>query len=68
MVFIITRLTQGDTTTKLEVSSDTDGALPVTNYEYEQTENDNKRRIRLLDRFYVQQFKKDFEKLITRRT
>ena len=60
--------TSGDTTTKLEVSSDTDGALPVTNYEYEQTENDNKRRIRLLDRFYVQQFKKDFEKLITRRT
>ena len=60
--------TSGDTTTKLEVSSDTDGALPVTNYEYEQIENDNKRRIRLLDRFYVQQFKKDFEKLITRRT
>ena len=59
--------TSGDTTTKLEVSSDTDGALPVTNYEYEQTENDNKRRIRLLDRIYVEQFKKDFERLISRR-
>ncbi len=59
--------TSGDTTTKLTVSSDTDGALPVTNYEYEQTENDNKRRIRLLDRIYVEQFKKDFERLISRR-
>jgi len=59
--------TSGDTTTKLEVSSDTDGALPVTNYEYEQTLNDNKRRIRLLDRIYVEQFKKDFERLISRR-
>jgi len=56
----------GDTTTKLTVSSDTDGALPVTNYEYEQTENDNKRRIRLLDRTYVRQFVSEFEKLIER--
>ena len=59
--------TSGDTTKKLQVSSDTDGALPVTNYEYEQNENDNKRRIRLLDAAYIQQFTKDFERLIKRR-
>jgi len=60
--------TSGDTTKKLIVSSDTDGATAVTNYEFEQTENDNKRRIRLLDRAYVQQFIRDFERLITRRS
>ena len=59
--------TSGDTTKKLQVSSDTTGALPVTNYEYEQNENDNKRRIRLLDAAYIQQFTKDFERLIKRR-
>lgn len=59
--------TSGDTTKKLEVASDTDGATSITNYEYEERENDNKRQIRLLDRFYVQQFKKDFERLIARR-
>ncbi len=59
--------TSGDTTTKLEVASDTSDAISITNYEYEERENDNKRQIRLLDRFYVQQFKKDFERLIARR-
>ena len=59
--------TSGDTTKKLIVASDTSGATAVTNYEYEQTENDNKRRIRLLDRAYIQQFKRDFERLIARR-
>ena len=58
--------TSGDTTKKLQVSSDTDGALPVTNYEFEQTENDNKRRIRLLDRAFVGQFISEFETLIER--
>ena len=58
--------TSGDTTKKLQVSSDTDGALPVTNYEFEQTENDNKRRIRLLDRAFVGQFISEFETLIGR--
>jgi len=56
----------GDTTKKLIVSSDTVGATIVTNYEYEQTLNDDKRRIRLLDRGYVLQFKEEFEKLIQR--
>ena len=58
--------TSGDTTKKLIVASDTEGALPVTNYEYEQTSNDNKRRIRLLDKVYVSQFRKEFEQLIKR--
>jgi hypothetical protein len=48
--------TSGDTTRKLQVSSDTDDALPVTNYEHEETLNDSKRRIRLLDRAYVGKF------------
>jgi len=56
----------GDTTKKLIVSSDTVGAVAVTNYENEQTLNDNKRTIRLLDRAYVLQFKEEFEKLIQR--
>ena len=59
--------TSGDTTKKLIVSSDTDGATAITNYEYEQTLNDNKRQIRLLDRNYIQQFTRDFERLIKRR-
>ena len=56
----------GDTTKKLTVASDTTGAVAVTNYEYEQTLNDEKRKIRLLDRGYVLQFKEEFEKLIKR--
>ena len=48
------------------MSSDTTGAVAVTNYEYEQTLNDEKRKIRLLDRGYVLQFKEEFEKLIQR--
>ena len=58
--------TSGDTTKKLIVSSDTTGATAVTNFEHEQTVNDNKRKIRLLDRLYVGQFISEFEKLIVR--
>ena len=58
--------TSGDTTTKLIVASDTDGALPVTNYEHEETLNDNKRRIRLLDRAFVSKFTDEFKDLIRR--
>ena len=58
--------TSGDTTNKLIVSSDTDGATAVTNYEYEENENDKKRRIRLLDRAYVTKFVDDFRLLIQR--
>ena len=58
--------TSGDTTKKLIVSSDTSGATAVTNYEYEQSENDKKRQIRLLDRAFVGQFISEFETLIER--
>ena len=58
--------TSGDTTIKLQVASDTAGAVTITNYEHEQTENDNKRRIKLLDRAYVAQFRNEFEELIRR--
>jgi len=58
--------TSGDTTNKLIVASDTDGATPVTNYEYEQTLNDNKRRIRILDRSFVSKFTDEFRNLIRR--
>tara|TARA_B100000902_G_scaffold219844_1_gene208798 strand:+ start:3361 stop:3870 length:510 start_codon:yes stop_codon:yes gene_type:complete len=58
--------TSGDTTKKLIVSSDTVGALPVTNYEHEEIQNDNKRRIRILDRAYVSKFTDEFRNLIRR--
>ena len=58
--------TSGDTTRKLIVSSDTSGATAVTNYEFEQSENDKKRQIRLLDREFVGQFISEFETLIER--
>ena len=58
--------TSGDTTKKLIVASDTEGALPVTNYEHEETLNDNKRRIRILDRAYVSKFTEEFRNLIRR--
>ena len=58
--------TSGDTTKKLIVSSDTDGATAVTNYEHEETLNDNKRRIRILDRAFVSKFTEEFKDLIRR--
>ena len=58
--------TSGDTTKKLIVSSDTDGATAITNYEFEERENDKKRRIRLLDREYLSQFVEEFDNLIKR--
>ena len=58
--------TSGDTTTKLIVSSDTTGAVAVTNFEHEQNENDKKRDIRLLDRAYVTKFTEEFRNLIRR--
>ena len=58
--------TSGDTTKKLIVSSDTEGATAITNYEHEEIENDKKRRIRLLDRAFVTKFVDDFRLLIQR--
>lgn len=56
----------GDTTIKLEVSSDTAGASAVTNREYEDRLQDEKRQIRLIDRVYVDDFVDEFRTLIKR--
>ena len=64
----------GDTRTKIEVyanealyTGDTDfysNATIVTNREYEEQQQDNKRRIKLLDPRFVDQFVQEFESLI----
>ena len=57
----------GDTTIKVDIGTDnTDhsGASVVTNYEYEENLQDKKRKIRLLDPTYVEDFVAEFEKLI----
>ena len=64
----------GDTRTKIEVyanealyTGDTDfysNATIVTNREYEEQQQDNKRRIKLLDPKFVDQFVQEFESLI----
>lgn len=58
--------TSGDTTIKLEVSSDTSGATAVTNREYEDKLQDEKRQIRLLDKSYLSLFVEEFKKVIKR--
>ena len=64
----------GDTTTKIEVysnsalfSGDTDfygTATPITNLEYEESLQDQRRKIKLLDPNYLPQFIKEFESLM----
>ena len=64
----------GDTKTKIEVyknsalyTGDTDfyaSASIVTNFEYEENEQDEKRKIRLLDPIYVEQFITEYENLM----
>ena len=49
---------------KVEVNSDESGATAITNREYEQRIQDQKRQIRILDKRYVSQFIEEFEKLI----
>lgn len=58
--------TSGDTSIKLEVSSDTTGASIVTNREYEDRLQDEKRQIRLLDVSYLNLFVEEFKKIIKR--
>ena len=65
----------GNTRTKIEVynnsalySGDTDfysGATVITNREYEQSEQDRKRKIKLLDPSFVDQFVQEFELLMS---
>ena len=64
-----TAQTSGDTKIKIEVENDVDedaytGLTPITNREYEQNEQDKKRKIRLVDPSFVEQFVDEFKKLI----
>ena len=57
----------GDTTIKIDIGTDNtehSGASVVTNYEYEENLQDKKRKIRLLDPTYVEDFVAEFEKLM----
>jgi hypothetical protein len=63
----------GDITKKIDIgltNIDTDGntiadATLVTNREYEEEKQDEIRKIRLLDPTYLEQFVKDFQRLIS---
>ena len=62
--------TSGDTKIKIEVENDVDedaytGLTPITNREYEQNEQDKKRKIRLVDPSFVEQFVDEFKKLMS---
>ena len=55
----------GDTSYLVECNSDEDGALPVTNREYEERQQDKYRKIRLLDRRFLKAFISEFNGLIS---
>jgi len=63
----------GDTTSqgpndyshKVEVNSDTDNAVSISNRQYEEREQDKKRAIRLLNQKFLPDFLAEFDKLIT---
>ena len=64
-----TTQTSGDTKIKIEVENDVDedaytGLTPITNREYEENEQDKKRKIRLVDPNFIGQFVDEFEKLM----
>ena len=62
----------GDTTSqgpndyshKVEVNSDTDNAVTISNRQYEEREQDKKRAIRLLNQKFLPDFLAEFDKLI----
>jgi len=54
----------GDFDYKIEVNSDTVGAQSVSNYEYEQRLQDQKRQIKILNQNYLPTFIREFERLI----
>ena len=49
----------------LECNSDEDGASPVTNREYEQRLQDQKRQINILNKRFIPQFVEEFETLMS---
>ena len=64
-----TTQTSGDTKVKIEVFNEVDddaytGLTPITNREYEQQQQDQRRKIRLLDPSFVEQFTDEYQKLI----
>ena len=65
-----TTQTSGDTKVKIEVFNEVDddaytGLTPITNREYEEQEQDKRRKIRLLDPSFVEQFIDEYQKLIS---
>ena len=65
-----TTQSSGDTKIKIEIENDVDedaytGLTPVTNREYEQSEQDKKRQIRLLDPSFTDQFVDEYKKLMS---
>ena len=57
----------GDTTKKINIGSDNSdypSATPITNYDYEESEQERKRGIKLLDPQYVDQVVKEHVKLM----
>ena len=56
--------TSGDTTIKIDIGTDNtehSGATAVTNYEYEVSQEDKKRKIRLLDPTYIGVFVAEYQ-------
>ena len=59
--------TSGDTTIKIDIGTDnTDhsGATAITNYEYEVSQQDEMRKIRLLDPAYIENFVGEYKTLM----
>ena len=56
----------GDYSHKIEVNSTDPDAQSVSNYEYEQRLQDQKRQIKLLDKGYLNTFVEEFERLVQR--
>ena len=56
----------GDFSHTIEVNSDDADGQSVSNYEYEQRLQDQKRQIKLLDKAYLNTFVEEFERLVKR--
>ena len=57
----------GDTSVKINIGTDNTDyptATAITNFEFEQTDQDNKRKIRLLDPRFTDEFVADFKELM----